>query len=456
MSYQVIRRFQIEDLIAQDASGVIFRAFDSETGKTVAVRRFFPFGVDGGGLHADEQTAYNIAVDRLAGLSHPALRSVISGGCDPVDSIPYIATEWVEGPSIHAIIQQQGPLATEVATHLITQALEVCELLSHVLAEEAVWVETELQTIITSSDSSSRGFTFWISPLKWLGGHDKSHGLESIVTLTEQIMGWQGRSVMDHAGHGLGGWLKWLRNAAATTSLHEAREMLAASVGVDPPPPAKTLAAQATRQLVKTPKPPSFKVPWVINFGLALLAVGLGAGFLIRQRAKQASPQVRTPALTNAQTAPQGPVILSDAAQASRRAAELSAQAQQEDQQHAILLAQQQAAAQKMDGVIAWTSRELLVHNEGAQVVVEGVLEKIDFSGTRKTLYLMFSKEPDENDPRGAVILKTAAADLAAETLTPLIGKKIRLHGMVKLQKGFDLKRPEIQIKERASIEIIE
>jgi len=454
----VIRRFQIEDLIAQDASGVIFRAFDSETGKTVAVRRFFPFGVDGGGLHADEQTAYNIAVDRLAGLSHPALRSVICGGCDPVDSIPFIATEWVEGPSIQAVIQQQGPLATEVATHLITQALEVCELLSHVLAEEAVWVETELQTIITSSDSSSRGFTFWISPLKWLGGRDKSRGLESIVTLTEQIMGWQGRSVMDHAGHGLGGWLKWLRNAAATTSLHEAREMLAASVGVEPPPPAKTLAAQATRPLVKTPKPPSFKVPWVINFGLALLAIGLGAGFLMRQRAKQASPQVRTsaPAPTNAQTAPQGPVILSDAAQASRRAAELSALARQADQQHAIIVAQQQDAAQKMGGVIAWTSRELLVHNEGTQVVVEGVLEKIDFSGTRKTLYLMFSKEPDENDPRGAVILKTAAADLSAEWLTPLIGKKIRLHGMVKMQKGFDLKRPEIQIKERASVEVIE
>jgi hypothetical protein len=452
----VIRRFQIEDLIDQDSSGVIFRAHDTASGKTVALRRFFPFGVDGGGLHADEQTAYNIAVDRLAGLSHPALRSVICGGCDPVDSIPFIATEWVEGLSIQMLIQQ-GPLAPEAATRLISQALEVCELLSHVLAEEAVWVETELPSIITGSDSSSREFTFWISPLKWLGGQEKSRGLESMVTLTEQIMGWQGRTVMDHAGHGLGAWLKWLRGAAATTSLHEAREMLAASIGVEPPPSAKTLAAQATRQLVKRSKPPSFRIHWAMNVGLALLAVGLGAGFVIRHRAKQTSPQTPAPtAPTVSPNAPQRPVILSDAAQVSRRAAELSALARQEDQQHAIILAQQQATAQKMGGVIAWTSHELLVHNEGTQVVVEGVLEKIDFSGTRKTLYLMFSKEAEENDPRGAVILKTAAADLSAESLTPLLGKKIRLHGTLKMQTGFDLKRPEIQIKERASIEVIE
>ena len=89
------RRFQIEDLTAQDETGVVFRALDTETGATVAVRRFFPFGANGGGLSADEQSAYDIAVGRLAGLNHPAMRAVICGGCDPVDGMPFIATEWV-------------------------------------------------------------------------------------------------------------------------------------------------------------------------------------------------------------------------------------------------------------------------------------------------------------------------------------------------------------------------
>jgi hypothetical protein len=252
----VIKRFQIEDLIVQDASGVVFRALDSETGKPVAVRRFFPFGASGGGLLPDEQTAYNIAIGRLSGIKHPALRSVISGGCDPVDGIPYIATEWVDGDSIQGLVDQ-GTFRAETATELLTQALEVCELLSQVLAEEAVWIETDLQTIIMGNHGSGRRFTFWISPLKWLGSvGDRSTGLLSIVTLAEQIMGWQGRVVHDQAAGGLGGWLKWLRSCAVFTSLREARENLAASVGAEPPPDADKLVAKATRPLLVTTSQP--------------------------------------------------------------------------------------------------------------------------------------------------------------------------------------------------------
>ena len=121
----MIKRFQIEDLLVQDLSGVVFRAWDTETGQTVAVRRFFPFGANGGGLEDEEQAAYQVAVGRLAAISHPALRTVICGGCDPIDGMPFIATEWIEGARLRSFIER-GPLTPAEATHLLGQALEVC------------------------------------------------------------------------------------------------------------------------------------------------------------------------------------------------------------------------------------------------------------------------------------------------------------------------------------------
>ena len=421
----------------------------------MAVRRFFPFGADGGGLQVDEQSAYQIALERLAGLQHPALRSVICGGCDPVDGMPYIATEWIEGESLQWFIEQD-PLAVEIAAEVIDQALAVSELLSQVLAEEAVWVETELPMIIYGNEQSGRRFTFWISPLKWLGGHGKSSGLKSIITLTEDIMDWKNRSGSGPTGHGLDNWLAWLRGVAATASLHEAREMLAAMVGVNSPPVATQLAAPPVRPQVQARRSSSFRMLWVINIGLAVMAAGLGEWVLIRQRVDEASrplPVLVPPVSNNGK---KGPAIPGKEHPAARQAAEPGVLIPKVDPERVKILATQRKAAEDNKGVISWNSRELLVQNAGKEVVVEGVLADIGFSDSEKTLYLLFSKPPGQNDPRGAVILKSAAADLTEDALKPLIGHKIRLRGMVEVQTISGLQRPDIKIKERASIQVIE
>ena len=458
----MIRRFQIEDLIVQDSSGVVFRALDTETGKTVAVRRFFPFGADGGGLQADEQTAYTIAVNRLAGIRHPALRAVICGGCDPVDGMPFIATEWIEGEPLLPFVQEK-PLAAEVAAELIGRALEVCELLSHVLAEEAVWLETELQTIIVGNAESGREVTFWISPLKWLGGDEENRGLESIITLTEELMGWKGRIVSDQAGRGLGGWLKWLRGAAATTTLHEAREMLAASIGEEPPAPAKALVVKATAPRLKRPiKQASSKAPFVVLLCFALVVAGVGTWLLIRQRALNELPQTpenpaaMVPAAKLEPAKTSNPTIPKNAAKADERAAELSAQAAARDEGKEAILAEQQAAADKNGGVIQWNHNELLISKDGTEVVVGGVFKKIDFSKSKKTMFMMFAQRQGDNLTRGTIEVKSAPKDLTEAALKPLVGKRIRVRGVVKVQKGLGQMRPEITIKDRAAIQVFD
>lgn len=403
-------RFQIEDLIHQDATGVVFRALDAQTGMSVALRRFFPFGANGGGLEPEEVTAYKIAVERLSGLKHPALRSVITGGCDPEDGMPYIVTEWIEGDPLDAIVRHE-PLPAAVAAQLLMQALEVSELLSQVLAEEAVWVETDLQSIILGSEASGRGFTFWISPLKWLGGQEHTRGLHSIAALTEQALGWRGQVVGDQAGGGLGAWLKWLHGVADTASLREARENLAAALGEDPPPP----APKPVPVTIKPARPRKSKTTLLLVCGCTLIAIGIGGWLVTRHRMPRNL---------------QGEVLaklLEDTKPGNRPADETT-------------LAER-------GGVFTPADAELLATRKGGTETLEGKVAGSDFSRSQKTLYLYFSEQPADTEPRGAIRFEGADAAYAGK----LLGKNIRLRGKVMIQN----QRPEILVTDPQAVEVI-
>ena len=459
------QRFQIEDLVIQDASGVVFRAVDTETNQTVAVRRFFPFGANGGGLQDDEQIAYNIAVERLAAITHPALRAVITGGCDPVDGMPYIATEWIEGPRLEALAKSE-PLDPAQAAKLLSQALEVCELLSEVLAEEAVWVETSLQSIVVGAEGTGRGFSFWIAPLKWLGKNDGQRGLESIITLTEEIMGWRGKTIADHEGRGLGGWLKWLRGTARTTTLREAREMLAAAVGVEPPIPAKRLVRQATTRPLAVAAKQKKRSAWpvvIIGAAAALAAITTG-GFLLVKRdhaakagmSETAGTETSSPTNEPEATAiPPQPDVPAPSrsrersvAQVNREAAELLANSRKLDREKDVRRAEIQARGNRFEVA----DSEFLLEQKNSEVQLEGRLAQVRFSDNGKgaTLYLEFSKSPAKDEPRGYILRKNLTADTNLESLSKFVGKNISLRGKVGTPNS--QRRPEIEIKNLAAI----
>ena len=474
---QVIQRFQIEDLIVQDTSGVVFRALDLETGNVVALRRFFPFGADGGGLQAEEQAAYNIAVSRLAALQHPSLRAVICGDCDPVDGMPFIATEWVEGDTL-GVTMANGPLEASVAVRLITQALEVSELLSHVLAEEGVWVETDLQAIVVGSEESGRGFTFWISPLKWLSRDDRTRGLDSIVSLTEEVMGWKGRIVNDQAGRGLGGWVKWLTTVAGTTTLLEARESLAASVGAEPPPSAKNLVVKATTRPLVRPavplKPHSSKAPILAACALSLIVAGVGAFVWMRKSApeKPAALPENLPALskqaptkstekpTPKPTQPAANDISADVAatdEITRKANEHLARLQESDQDHEEKIQTQQAVADQQGGVILWNQKELLLAQEDKVVTISGKPTQVDASGSGKTLYLVFgSKDAGDYFRAGMMRGETAEEDVK-KSLEPFLNKELQITGeIMKRMAGKNNFVPEMIFSTLTDIKVTE
>jgi len=284
-------RFEIEDIVSQDKKGIVFRAHDLDRGHTVALRRFFPFGQDGGGLKDDESAAFRVAANRLLGVTHPSLRSVFSGAVDPIDEMPYIVAEWVDGAKLDDVLAGET-LDPRLVIQLIRLALEVSLSLSEILGEEAVWVETEIDSIFVGSEESGRDFVFWLSPFKWLGAEFGSRKLTAVVDMGEHLAGWKGKFIGDHAGHGLGGWLKWMKTNP-DASLAGALEALPAFINADetPPPPKPSFAAPfASGPAVRVKQPPSISPILIAACVGLLLAVGGLAYFRMSAKSPDAPP----------------------------------------------------------------------------------------------------------------------------------------------------------------------
>lgn len=432
----MIKRFQIEDIIVQDTQGITFRALDQETGAMVAIHRFFPYGANEGGLHDEDQASYKDAISSLSKLSHPALRAVLGGGCDPIDGMPYIANEWVEGDGLQTIIER-GPLPTEVAVVLLTQALEVCELLSQVFAEEAIWVETDLSSIILGKESSGRGFTFWISPLKWLGGDEQYRGFCALATLAEEITGGS-----NEAARKLGGWIKWLRGTPNTTRLQEIRERLAASVGAETPTSQKNPAANAmARPASSTSKiiPPvktvkvvnavraepsnqgkkfSTRTKWMMIALPLLMMAGLGEFWLLGHRARQK--------------------------QATDGAA-----------------GQVRGSTQDFSGgndtvttgeIIPWDDTVRLTQSSKKTVTIEGVAKQVSRSVSGKTIYLLFADDSDKSTVRAGMETNQESPAAIKKTFESFIGKKVHVTGTLAVLVTHGSSRPEVTMKNLSAI----
>ncbi len=482
----MVKRFHIEDLVAQDASGVVFRATDGETGAMVAVRRFFPFGTDGGGLSAGEAAEYEGVVARLLEIRHPGLRETVCGGCDPVDAMPYIVTEWVPGRTLADYIGN-APLAPEDAAGVLARAMEICEMVSASFDRDEVWIDTSPGSMVATEGDAGRGVTFWISPLKCLGKRPDGRGLEPLALLAEALTGWYGRKYGEQTAHGLAGWIFWLRGSQRTTTLREARQKLSEAMGA--PPPATALphpAHQPARSGKLSKKKKRSVLPTLIAGVAGLALVGAVGWFAIWRhsanlvKAATVAPLpaievVAAPGITpisrdlaepeparrassfgepKAEAPPETPKIAGESPEqrANRLAVEMSDQAREATAQADAKTNERKKEIASHAGVFGPGDRDLLLAQRGKAVILEGVLAEIGFSNTKATMYLQFSKSPAATEARGAIRVKSAPPELAQAKLAALIGRKIRLHGRVSAESFPGGRRPVIMISKGNAI----
>ncbi|MEO5716547.1 MAG: hypothetical protein ABIT37_23920, partial [Luteolibacter sp.] len=125
-----------------------------------------------------------------------------------------------------------------------------------------------------------------------------------------------------------------------------------------------------------------------------------------------------------------------------------------EEKKEDVATAEPAATSAKSGGVFSPNDPKIL-QQEGQNVVVEGVVAKLDYSKTGKTLYVLFSEKPSTAEARGAILVSRGGPDLNEAALTPLIGKKVRLSGRLELQKIYSSSRPEVSLVNRAAIEVV-
>ncbi len=120
MSLQTVGRYQIIDELGRGAMGVVYKAKDPTIGRTVALKTM---RLDVHGLDAGELVRRFKNEARAAGLlNHPNIVTIYDAG--EHDGIFYIAMEFIEGTTLHELLQQKRILEAEEAIQL---SREICK-----------------------------------------------------------------------------------------------------------------------------------------------------------------------------------------------------------------------------------------------------------------------------------------------------------------------------------------
>jgi serine/threonine protein kinase len=106
--------FRLLDRIGEGGMGVVYLAADAD-GRLVAVKLLRPWVIGG----HDGRTRLAREVDATRRVRGPGVAEVVSA--DVTADVPYIATRYVPGPSLDAVIRSHGPLLPPALLRLATE-----------------------------------------------------------------------------------------------------------------------------------------------------------------------------------------------------------------------------------------------------------------------------------------------------------------------------------------------
>jgi len=160
--HQSLGRYLIEAEIGRGAMGVVYRAYDPQIGRQVAIKTISLTGQE----FTDEQEyrARFLREVRAAGrLSHPGIVTIFDAGQDPDTEEPYLVMEYVTGEPLSKVLGRNRKLSLPLA---LQYAQEIAEALDYAHNQGVVQRDIKPANILITEDGHAKIADFGVAWLR--------------------------------------------------------------------------------------------------------------------------------------------------------------------------------------------------------------------------------------------------------------------------------------------------
>lgn len=473
-------RYQIEEMVSQDERGVVFQGTDSVTGVIVAIRRFISSGGKEGGIPADAGKSFDEAVQRLKELNHPMLRRILAGGCDAVDNMPYLVARWCEGrPLADFLADSSGP-DPEFVRDLLVGFMDANDAVEEVIGKRGLWLEpTVAATFVRPArgDLDQTAALFWLCPWSLFHSGSGEAILTAVADLAEDLLGGPRKT---GAFPAFAQWIAAIRRQGISTKEEAKAALVRLQLTSGPAPLAvdsstsdqaeeRTSVTKAMAESVRREDPAGFDAPGLNavpapvvmpasvvvlpgaaadkrgigrKTGVAAAVLLAGAGLAVVLAAKRA---------TEATPATEVDFAAAEAAPGSSWNASAAAPWR----------AMSGAEAERREfverrGYFTIDDGDLLHAHDQQMVTLRGRLANIRNSSSGLTMYLEFSEEPPNDQPRAFSMVRNQVDGIRSQDLEPLKGRLVEIRGRVDVETLGSIRRPRVELRDAGGIRVLD